>query len=150
VIDALGLPLTFEITEGQRHDSQPAEKLVQRAPSACLLADKAYDSTSFERHSTLRAVCPSFPATAVALKSCPTIGTSNQARSEIECFVQFAEAGSTLRYALRKDPSQLRGGGRHWLRSAVAANLGQRHSSRLTANLMSIDTTGTNVSLPAL
>jgi transposase len=47
VIDALGLPLVFEITEGQRHDSRPASELVQRAQSSCILADKAYDSDAF-------------------------------------------------------------------------------------------------------
>lgn len=47
VVDALGLPLTFEITEGQRHDNRPAKELFARVQSACLLADKAYDSDSF-------------------------------------------------------------------------------------------------------
>ncbi len=31
LVDALGLPLEFEITEGQRHDGLPAEQLVTRA-----------------------------------------------------------------------------------------------------------------------
>jgi IS5 family transposase len=44
VVDALGLPLIFEITEGQRHDIQPAKGLLSKAASRCLLADKAYDS----------------------------------------------------------------------------------------------------------
>ncbi len=44
VVDALGLPATFEITEGQRHDSKSAKMLVARVMSRCLLADKAYDS----------------------------------------------------------------------------------------------------------
>jgi len=44
VVDALGLPLVFAITEGQRHDSQPAKELLHKAESRCLLADKAYDS----------------------------------------------------------------------------------------------------------
>ncbi len=47
VVDALGLPLTFELTEGQRHDICPAKALVARALSRCLLADKAYDSGAF-------------------------------------------------------------------------------------------------------
>ena len=37
VVDALCLPLVFEITEGQRHDSRHASELVQRARS-CLPA----------------------------------------------------------------------------------------------------------------
>ena len=47
VVDALGLPLVFEITEGQRHDSKPAKELVLAASSRCLLADKAYDSDDY-------------------------------------------------------------------------------------------------------
>ena len=47
VVDALGLPLTFEVTEGQHHDSRPAKALIGRALSSCLLADKAYDSDEF-------------------------------------------------------------------------------------------------------
>jgi hypothetical protein len=33
------LPLVFEITEGQRHDSKPAKELVLAAGCCCLLAD---------------------------------------------------------------------------------------------------------------
>lgn len=46
-MDALGLPLVFKITEGQRHDILPAKELVRKALSRCLLADKAYDSRDF-------------------------------------------------------------------------------------------------------
>jgi len=44
VVDALGLPTEFEITEGQRHDSQLASTLIERSKPRCLLGDKAYDS----------------------------------------------------------------------------------------------------------
>jgi transposase len=44
VVDAIGLPADFEITEGQRHDLVPAPELVQRCKPRCLLADRAYDS----------------------------------------------------------------------------------------------------------
>ena len=33
MVDALGLPLIFEITEGQRHDIQPAKGLLCQAAS---------------------------------------------------------------------------------------------------------------------
>ena len=42
VVDALGLPLAFEITEGNRHDIVTAPTLVQRTKPRRLLADKAY------------------------------------------------------------------------------------------------------------
>lgn len=47
VVDALGLPLAFDITEGQRHDIVAAPGLVAETEPVCLLADKAYDSDSF-------------------------------------------------------------------------------------------------------
>lgn len=47
MVDALGLPLTFKISEGQRHDILPAKELIATVMSRCLLADKAYDSTDF-------------------------------------------------------------------------------------------------------
>ena len=36
LVDALGLPLTFDISEGQRHDSKPAKELVLRVLSRWL------------------------------------------------------------------------------------------------------------------
>jgi transposase len=47
VVDALGLPLEFDVTEGQRHDSVPAADLVARSRPSCLLADKGYDGDAF-------------------------------------------------------------------------------------------------------
>ena len=47
VVDALGLPLAFEVTEGNRHDIVPAPGLVQRTQPRCLLGDKAYSSHEF-------------------------------------------------------------------------------------------------------
>lgn len=44
MVDTDGLPVEFEITEGQRHDSQPAPTLIARCRPKCLLADRAYDS----------------------------------------------------------------------------------------------------------
>ena len=54
VVDALGLPLTFEITEGQRHDNRPAKELVARVLSTCLLAQKlAYDKERYKARSEI-------------------------------------------------------------------------------------------------
>jgi putative transposase len=46
VVDALGLPTTFKITEGNRHDSQPAPELIEATKPKMMLGDKAYDSDS--------------------------------------------------------------------------------------------------------
>ena len=43
MVDALGLPVDFEITVGERHDSQPAPTLIERVQPRELLADTAYD-----------------------------------------------------------------------------------------------------------
>ncbi|CAN5468649.1 IS5-like element ISLpl3 family transposase [soil metagenome] len=44
VCDALGNPLRFVLTPGQRHDSKPVPELLDGLPAKALLADKAYDS----------------------------------------------------------------------------------------------------------
>ncbi len=47
IVDALGLPVAFTITEGQRNDSISAVPLVERVAPRCLLADKAFDTNPF-------------------------------------------------------------------------------------------------------
>lgn len=84
-MDALGLPLTFEITEGQRPDCKQAQALVARAASQCLLADKAYDSDLFRgelRQHGCQAVIPSNGSRAQKLSYDKEL---YKARSEIEC-----------------------------------------------------------------
>ncbi len=49
VVDALGLPLAFAVTEGQRHDVVPAPDLVRQTRPRCLLGDKAYSTHDFRR-----------------------------------------------------------------------------------------------------
>jgi transposase len=44
VCDALGNPLRFVLTPGQRHDSKPVPELLDGLQGNALLADKAYDS----------------------------------------------------------------------------------------------------------
>jgi len=62
VVDALGLPLTFEITEGQRHDIHPAKELLSKAASRCLLADKAYDSDDLRNALMAQGCSPVIPS----------------------------------------------------------------------------------------
>lgn len=53
VTDALGLPLAFRVTAGQRHDITAAEPLLKALPAVtrssieAVLADKGYDSDAF-------------------------------------------------------------------------------------------------------
>jgi transposase len=45
LVDALGLPISLKLTEGQAHDGKSAEDMLDALPRKCvLLADRAYDS----------------------------------------------------------------------------------------------------------
>ena len=46
MVDAMGLPVDFEITVGERHDHPPAPVLIDRVRPLERLADKAYDSNA--------------------------------------------------------------------------------------------------------
>lgn len=83
--DALGLPLTFEVTEGQRHDSRPAKELVGRVGSVCLLADKAYDSDSFRASLNEQRCVAVIPSNGSRAEKLPYDKDLYKARSEIEC-----------------------------------------------------------------
>ena len=85
VVDALGLPLVFEITEGQRHDSRPASDLVQRARSSCVLADKAYDSDAFRAALDCQGCLPVIPSNGSRASKLPYDKQLYKSRSEIEC-----------------------------------------------------------------
>lgn len=85
LVDALGLPLIFEITEGQRHDIQPAKGLFSKAASRCLLADKAYDSDDL-RHALAAHGCSSIiPSKVSRAQRIPYDKELYKARSEVEC-----------------------------------------------------------------
>lgn len=84
-MDALGLPLTFEVTEGQQHDSRPAKELVNRTRSSCILADKAYDSNEFRAALEKRACVPVIPSNGSRATKLWYDTELYKARSEIEC-----------------------------------------------------------------
>jgi len=85
IVDALGLPATFDLTEGQRNDSIAAPPMVERIRPEGLLADKAYDTNPF------RTVLDSMQCIAVI----PSMGNRvhdfdydkelYKARSSVEC-----------------------------------------------------------------
>lgn len=99
VVDALGLPLVFEITEGQRHDSQPANELATRASSRCLLADKAYDSGNFRQALVEQRCVPVIPSKASRAQKLPYDKELYKARSEIECTISLLK--QARRFATR-------------------------------------------------
>jgi transposase len=99
VVDALGLPLTFEITEGQRHDSKPAKELIARVMSKCLLADKAYDSTDLRASLDEQGCQPVIPSNASRAQKLPYDKELYKARSAIECTINLLK--QARRFATR-------------------------------------------------
>jgi transposase len=99
IVDALGLPLTFEITEGQRHDNQRAQELAGRARSSCLLGDKAYDSDAFRAALDKQSCEPVIPSSASRARKLPYDKERYKARSEIECTFSLLKQGR--RFATR-------------------------------------------------
>ncbi len=85
VVDALGLPLIFELSEGQRHDSRPACELVQRAQTSCCLADKAYDSDAFRLVLDNQGCVAVIPSNASRAGKLPYDKELYKSRAEIEC-----------------------------------------------------------------
>jgi putative transposase len=85
MVDALGLPLGFELSEGQRHDSQLAPTLVDRHRPRCLLADKAYDNDALREQLHGLGSDAVIPPKTNRLNPAPCDMELYKARSEIEC-----------------------------------------------------------------
>jgi transposase len=85
MVDALGLPVTFEATEGQRGDAVIAPQLIERVVPSCLLGDKAYDTNA------IRALLATITCMAVLasnenrVRRMPLDTELYKARCEIEC-----------------------------------------------------------------
>jgi transposase len=99
IVDALGLPLAFEITEGQRHDNQRAQTLVVRAKSTCLLGDKAYDSDAFRAALAAQSCNAVIPSSGSRAQKLPYDKEQYKARSEVEC--TFSLLKQARRFATR-------------------------------------------------
>lgn len=99
IVDALGRPLTFRITEGQRHDIVPAKELVGRVSSLCLLADKAYDSREFRSALEEQGCVQVLPSNRSRAQRRPYDKELYKARSEIEC--TFGLLKQARRFATR-------------------------------------------------
>lgn len=85
VVDALGLPLAFEITAGQRHDITAAPCLVSQTKPTCLLADKAYDSDAFRANLNEIGCSAVIPARAQRSRPQQHDEELYKARSAVEC-----------------------------------------------------------------
>lgn len=85
VVDSLGLPLEYELTEGQRHDSQAAPTLIDRCRPRCLLADKAYDSDAIRAQLRAMNCAAVIPPKSNRNQKIEWDRELYKARSEIEC-----------------------------------------------------------------
>ena len=61
VCDALGNPLHFMVTAGQKHDAPLAIPLIQAFTAEHLLADKGYDSDAIREFATEKGITPQIP-----------------------------------------------------------------------------------------
>ena len=99
IVDALGLPLTFEVTQGQRHDIVPAPTLVQRTRPRRLLADKAYSTHDFRAVLAAMDCDPVIPSSSSWIKPPPYDKELYKARAEVEC--TFSLLKQARRFATR-------------------------------------------------
>jgi transposase len=85
MVDALGLPVAFEVTVGQRHDSQTALPLIASVNPKCLLGDKAYDSDAIREELQARNAVAVIPPKANRKAKIAFDTDMYKARSAVEC-----------------------------------------------------------------
>jgi transposase len=99
IVDALGLPVAFEITEGQRHDNQSAPRLIAAVRPRCLLADRAYDSNAIRAQLAEMGAVVVIPSKINRVVPIPHDKELYKARSAIEC--TFSLLKQSRRFATR-------------------------------------------------
>jgi transposase len=99
VVDALGLPVAFEVTVGQRHDSQTAPALITKVDAKILLADKAYDVDAIRQDLKARNVVAVIPPKANRKQPAPFDKQLYKARSAVECTLNLLK--QARRFATR-------------------------------------------------
>jgi len=85
IVDALGLPVAFELTEGQRGDAVIAPQLIERVQPSCLLGDKAYDTNNIRAELAAISCQPVLASNENRVLRMPLDTELYKARSEIEC-----------------------------------------------------------------
>ena len=99
VVDALGLPVEFEISVGQQHDSQSAPALITKVDPKVLLGDKAYDVDAIRDDLKARNATAVIPPKANRKKPAAFDKTLYKARSEVECTLNLLK--QARRFATR-------------------------------------------------
>lgn len=101
VVDALGNPLKFTLTAGQRHDITQAEFLTQDFSGQYLMADKGYDSNAFVENIISKGFIPVIPSRKNRKQPRVYDDFLYQDRNRIECF--FGKIKHFRRIATRYD-----------------------------------------------
>ena len=85
VVDALGLPVEFDVTVGQQHDSKCAPSLITKVDPKILLADKAYDVDAIRENLKTRNATAVIPPKANRKNPAAFDKELYKARSAVEC-----------------------------------------------------------------
>ena len=83
------MPVSFEITVGERHDSQPALELIARSGAERILGDKAYDSSTIREGLKAINCVPCIPSKADRIPQIPHDKHLFKARPEVECTINL-------------------------------------------------------------
>ena len=85
-VDALGNPLKFIVTPGQKSDIKQADKLISGTKNAYVIADKAYSSYKLHQKIKQQNCIPVIPLKSNALKIYKYDKHIYKERHAIECF----------------------------------------------------------------
>lgn len=86
VVDALGLPVAFTLTAGQKHDAPPALDLLKELGELrCVLADKAYDSNVIRGWLQDQGCDVCIPDAGNRIRPIPHDEHLYKSRAEVEC-----------------------------------------------------------------
>jgi len=99
MVDALGLPVTFLVTEGQRNDCTVAVDLIDRVRPRRLLADKAYDTNRIRAGLAALDALPVLGSNESRVVRMPLDRDLYKARGDIEC--TFCLLKQARRFATR-------------------------------------------------
>lgn len=99
VVDALGLPVAFEVTGGNEHDSRSALPLIATVGPSCLLGDKAYDADAIRDDLKARGAVAVIPPRANRKSPVEFDKEHYMARSAVECTINLLK--QARRFATR-------------------------------------------------
>jgi transposase len=99
VVDALGLPVAFQVTGGQQHDSRSALALIAKVEPSCLLGDKAYDADAIRDDLKARDAMAVIPPKVNRKAPAPFDKDLYKARVLVECTINLLK--QARRFATR-------------------------------------------------